>query len=332
MRREPERRGGVVRPQRLRAAELKEPHGHAIGLVVLGAYEKRTRYPARVPERPDLEYFVPIVAREVEGKVIEAVRADNPVVLRVLARGSVEELLTKRTIQKVLRRAHFVLLELDEGYDVAVAPMLAGRFTIVPATAKKSADLAFTFVLSDGRELRYRDDVQMGKVYVHPKGARDQVAGLAKIGVDVLDKKAFTKAVFKKIAKTRKDQVKVFLMDKAALDAMGNAYADEVLFEARIHPKTFVRSLDDAALDRLHDAIVTVLSSARAEVAKRKPPIDEKVRDFLKVRNRHGDKCPRCGSTIRKAGVHGHDAFFCPECQPDERGSAIVDWRKKPGG
>ena len=117
-------------------------------------------------------------------------------------------------------------------------------------------------------------------------------------------------------------------MDKAALDAMGNAYADEALFEAKIHPKTFVRSLPDEALDRLHDAIVKVLGDACAEVAKRAPPIDEKVRDFLSVRNRHGQPCPRCGAKIRKAGVHGHDAFFCPTCQPDERGSAIVDFRK----
>src|SRR5439155_565636 len=98
---------------------------------------KDTRYPRRVPERPDLEYFVPILASEVEGKVIDAVRADNPVVLRVLARGGLDELLHARTIQKVLRRAHFVLFELDDGYDVAVAPMLAGRFTIAPASARK---------------------------------------------------------------------------------------------------------------------------------------------------------------------------------------------------
>jgi formamidopyrimidine-DNA glycosylase len=49
------------------------------------------------------------------------------------------------------------------------------------------------------------------------------------------------------------------------------------------------------------------------------------------VRNRHGEACPRCGAKIRKAGVHGHDAFFCPECQPDERKSALVDFRKVKG-
>jgi formamidopyrimidine-DNA glycosylase len=209
--------------------------------------------------------------------------------------------------------------------------MLAGRFTLAAPADRRPADLALTLSLSGGRELRYRDDVQMGKVYVIDAGQRAQVPGLATVGVDVLDPKAFTRARFRALAKARKDQVKVFLMDKTALDALGNAYADEVLFEARIHPKTFVRSLPEEAIDRLHDAIVAVLRAARDEVARRKPSLDEKVRDFLKVRNRHGTPCPRCGAKIRKAGVHGHDAFYCPECQPDGRASAIVDFRRVKG-
>jgi formamidopyrimidine-DNA glycosylase len=287
-----------------------------------------------MPERPDLEYQVPILARELEGRTITEVRVDSPVVLRVAMRGEARALLVGRTIQRVTRRAHFVCFALDSEVELTIAPMLAGRFAFAKASDKRTKDLALTLTLDDGRELRYRDDVQMGKAYVHAKGDVANVPGLAKIGVDVLDKKAFTRPVFRALAKTRKDQVKVFLMDKSALDALGNAYADEVLFEARVHPKTFVRSLEPARIDELHDAIVKVLTEARDEVARRAPPLDEKVRDFLKVRNRHGATCPRCGATIRKAGVHGHDAFFCPECQPDDRGSAIVDFRgvKKPIG
>jgi formamidopyrimidine-DNA glycosylase len=287
-----------------------------------------------MPERPDLEYVVPILHAELSGAIVAGVRVENPVVLRVAMRGAVDAVVPGTTVRGVRRRAHFVMFDLarGEGGDVelAVAPMLAGKFTLTKAGARATKDTAFTLVLDGGRELRYRDDVQMGKVYLIERGAYGAVPGLATIGVDVLDPKAFTRKAFREIAKKRKDQVKVFLMDKSALDAMGNAYADEVLFEARLHPKTFVRSLSEEELDRLHDAIVKVLAGARDEVARREPPIDEKVRDFLRVRGRHGDPCPRCGATIRKAGVHGHDAFFCPECQPDARKSAIVDWRKKP--
>jgi formamidopyrimidine-DNA glycosylase len=284
-----------------------------------------------MPERPDLDYVVPILDRELAGASIAAVRVDKPVVLRVAVREPVTVLVGRR-IEHVRRRAHFVRLELDgaPGLELVFAPMLAGRFTLARPEDRRPADLALTLSLGDGRELRYRDDVQMGKAYVLEAGRWDQVPGLARVGVDVLDAKAFTRAAFRALAKARKDQVKVFLMDKSALDAMGNAYADEVLFEARLHPKTFVRSLSAEEVDRLHDAIVTVLGEARDEVARRRPPLDEKVREFLKVRNRHGEACPRCGAKIRKAGVHGHDAFYCPECQPDGRASAIVDFRRIP--
>ncbi len=296
-------------------------------------------------ERPDLEYVVPILAAELRGRAIAAVRVKKPVVLRVAVEGRFEELVVGRRIGAVTRRAHFVLFELGGGPDelrssggaaslrplndleLVVAPMLAGRFVLADADQKSPADLAVAFALDDGRELRYRDDVQMGKVYVIARGAWAIVPGLSQIGLDVLDRKVFTRAAFRALARTRRDQLKVFLMDKTALDAMGNAYADETLFEARLHPKTWVRALAPEEIDRLHDAIVKVIGDATRTIRERRPPLDEKLRDFVKVRGRHGQPCPRCGTKIRSAGVHGHDAEFCPECQPATRKSGIVDWK-----
>jgi len=281
-----------------------------------------------MPERPDLEYVVPILDRELRGRAITGLRVKKPVVMRVAIAGAPEAILEGRRFAAITRRAHFVDFALDtDEARIVVSPMLAGRFRLDAAGEKDTGDLAIAITLDDGRELRYRDDVQMGKVYVTRAGDDAQVPGLATIGVDVLDRKLFTKKRFREIAATRRDQVKLLLMDKGALDAMGNAYADEVLFEARIHPKSFVRALGDEDLDRLHAAIGKVLRRARDEIARRAPPLDEKVRDFLSVRGRKGDACPRCGAKIRTAGVLGHDAFFCPTCQPETRKSGIVDWR-----
>ena len=283
-----------------------------------------------MPERPDLDYAVPILRRELASRRIDGVRVKKPVVLRLALPGSPAELLVGRTFTDVIRRAHFVLFPLGD-VELVISPMLAGRLAVHPAGQKSPGDLALALALDDGRELRYRDDVQMGKVYVIPAGAWSQVPGLENIGVDVLDPAAFTFERFKAIARTRRDQVKVFLMDKSALDALGNAYADEVLFAAGIHPKTWVRSLGEEELARLHAAIPDVLGRAAQEIAGRAPPTDEKVRDFLAVRNRHKTPCPRCGTPIRKAGVHGHDAFFCPRCQPETRKGGIVAWGKLGG-
>jgi formamidopyrimidine-DNA glycosylase len=292
-----------------------------------------------VPERPDLDYVLPILSGELAGRTITGLSVKKPVVLRVAVEGHPERLLAGQTITAVTRRAHFACFALEPGKDgvaleLVIAPMLAGRFLLAAAKDRAPADLALALALDDGRELRYRDDVQMGKVYVVPAGqAAALIPGYAKIGVDVLDARAFTRVAFRKLARARRDQAKVFLMDKAALDAFGNAYADEALWAARVHPKAAVRTLSDAELDRLHDAMVETLAFAGEEIRRRKPPLDEKLRDFLKVRNRHGEVCPRCGDKIRKAGVHGHDAFFCPTCQvlPGAGGlgtKSVVDWRK----
>lgn len=255
------------------------------------------------------------------GRTIVGTRVRKPVVLRAT------EPIAGR-IEAVERRAHTVVFTLD-GHTLAVAPMLAGRFQLVTPPAKDPADLAVAFQLDDGRELRYRDDVQMGKVFLVKRGA--PVPGLEAVGVDVLGP-GFTREAFRAIAKARRDQVKVLLLDKTALDSLGNAYADEVMWEARLHPKRMVRSLSEAEVDALHDAIVRVLGEARDVIRTRKPAMDEKLRDFLHVRGKAGQPCDRCGAKVRTVGVHGHDAFFCPVCQPDVAGKGIVDWRKVPGG
>ena len=281
-------------------------------------------------ERPDLDYWVPILDGELIGRRIEAVRVKKPVVLRLALPGSPAELLVGRRFVRVTRRGHFAVFELDgeAPADMVIAPMLAGRFALHAASQRAPGDLAVALTLDDGRELRYRDDVQMGKVYVIAHGERSLVPGLETIGIDVLDPSAFTLVRFRALARSRRDQAKVFLMDKSALDAMGNAYADEALFAAGVHPKSWVKSLGDEELARLHRAIADVLSRARAEIAERKPPLEEKLRDFLSVRGKNRQPCPRCGTPIRTAGVHGHDAFFCPTCQPETRKSAIVSWDK----
>jgi formamidopyrimidine-DNA glycosylase len=276
-------------------------------------------------ERPDLEYFVPILHERLAQQRITAVSVQKPIVLRVAVRGDASTLLTGQTIATVERRAHFVVFGfVDPALQMVVSPMLAGRFLF--ADKKLPRDTALTWSLANDETLVYRDDVQMGKVYIIERGAWKIVPGLENVGIDVLSP-TFTPAALAALAQKRRDQVRVFLMDKRALDAFGNAYADEALWEAKIHPKTMVNKLTPEDLERLHHGIVTVMRNAVDTVKARKPALDEKLRDFLKVRNRHNEKCPRCGDTIRRAGVHGHDTFFCPTCQVETRKTGIVSWR-----
>ena len=288
-----------------------------------------------MPERPDLEYVVPLLQQEISGLTITGVQVRKPVVMRVALPGDPADLLTGQTFGAVERQGHFITFQLqgatDPERELVIHPMLAGVFDLAPDKGKLRAEVAVCMALSDGRRLLYCDQKQMGKVYLLPAGKRELAPGLLTVGVDVLNSRLFTKKAFAALCKKRRDQVRVFLMDKATLDSMGNAYADEVLFEAGIHPKTWVRQLDAEDQERLRKAIVTVLSSARNEISRRKPPLKQKLRDFLKVRNKAGEPCPRCGAKLRRAGVRGVDAHFCPDCQPERRKSGIVDWRKLKG-
>ena len=274
-----------------------------------------------MPELPDLLHIQERLRERLIGRRVTGQRVREPVVLRYTVRGDLS-LLRGMRLTEIRRRAH-VLVFRFERLDLAVSAMLAGRFRLAEPDEKDENSLVFALDL-EGLELRYLDDKKMGKAYLTEPGGWERMPGLQAGGIDVLSPD-FTRERFLALLRRRRDQVRLFLMDKTALDSLGNAYADEVLFEAGIHPKTWCRSLSDEDGARLHAAVVKVLREAVKEVARRDEPIEVKVRDFLKVRLR--DVCPRCGSKVRTAGVRGMDAYFCPRCQPARR-SALVDWTR----
>jgi formamidopyrimidine-DNA glycosylase len=279
-----------------------------------------------MPELPDLLHILSTLRGKLVGSHVVAERVREPVVLRFVVRGNLS-LLLGRPVRDVLRKSHFLVFRF-EGLDLAVNPMLAGRFRLAAPGEMEERSLAFALEFQGGAggacELRYLDDKKMGKAYLIASDDWQAIPGLQTGGIDILSAE-LTPERFVSLLKHRRDQVRVFLLDKKALDSLGNAYADEVLFEAGIHPKTWCRSLSHEDALRLHAAIVGVMRAAVAEVSRRAEPIEVKVRDFLKVRLKA--ICPRCGSKIRTAGVRGMDAYFCPRCQPATR-AGLVDWTR----
>jgi formamidopyrimidine-DNA glycosylase len=274
-----------------------------------------------MPELPDLLHIQSTLTRELVGQGVTGQRVREPILLRCALPGGLS-LLEGARLQEIQRRTHFLVFRFG-ALDLAVNPMLAGRFRLEARTVKDPASLGLALAFGE-RELRYFDDKKMGKAYLLPRDEWSGAPGLTANGVYVLSPE-FTEERFLALLRGRRDQVRLFLMDKKALDSLGNAYADEDLFEACIHPKTWCRSLSPEAARKLHGAIVRVLRDAVAEVARRNEPIDVKVRDFLKIRLR--TECPRCGGRVRRAGVRGMDSYFCPHCQPATR-DGLVDWTR----
>jgi formamidopyrimidine-DNA glycosylase len=187
---------------------------------------------------------------------------------------------------------------------------------------KPVGHLCFSLRLDNGDLLRYGDEKRMGKVYLTPAGAYDPIPGYREQGVDILSA-AFTWERFSALIERRRHQARVFLMDQTALSAIGNAYADEILFAAGIHPKTSCASLAEEQRRKLFDSIRSVIAWGIEEVRKAGQPIEVKVRGHVRVRGRKDEPCPVCGAKIRRAGVLGYDAFYCPRCQPATRTQKI---------
>ncbi|HVT07916.1 MAG TPA: DNA-formamidopyrimidine glycosylase family protein [Polyangia bacterium] len=282
-----------------------------------------------MPELPDLVHVEEVLNGALAGTTITDARTGDPTVLRLMVRDPFPAVLVGRQLQGVARRGHFLRFDLGADLAIVINAMLVGRYKLLPplpaAERKKDPSalgLALTF---DGApELQYLDEKRMGKVYVTRPEDESSIPVYGQLGVDLLSP-AFTRQAFDKIFAKRRDQVRPFLMDKKALASIGNAYADEILFAAGIHPKTFCRKLEPAAVDALYGAIGRVLTEAIAEIRRRNEPPEVKVRDFLKVRGRDGKPCLVCGTTIRAVRVGDGDACFCPACQPETR-KLFVSW------
>jgi formamidopyrimidine-DNA glycosylase len=310
-----------------------------------------------MPELPDLAHIEAKLRPALVGQQIADARTGDPTVLRIMIDEPLGAALRARHITRVDRRGHFMRFGIEGDRVIVINAMLVGKYRLLaPAQLEGKKDpralglaLALTrgaqagpppeliaggsepsegSEVATGIELHYIDDKRMGKVYVARAADENQIPVYGQLGIDVTSP-AFTREAFGAILRKRRDQTRMFLMDKRALASIGNAYADEILFAAGIHPKTFCNKLSPAEADALYAAIPSVLRHAVDEIARRDPPIDEKLRDFLSVRGRDGKPCPKCGTKIRAVRVGDGDACFCPKCQPTER-KLFVDWSNLP--
>jgi formamidopyrimidine-DNA glycosylase len=279
-----------------------------------------------VPEWPDLHVLRSRIEKAVGGRRVSAVRVHDPLVLR--ATRPLDEALKGRTLAEVAHRGRFLGFTFDDGTRVVVNPMLSGLFDLLPPATKIRATTAFALTFDaagdSGREaidLRYRDDTRMGKVYLLARGAPDtDVPGFSEQGVEA-GALAWSADEFAKRAKATRRELRNLLMDDEFIAGIGNAYADEILWAAKLHPKRRVATLDPGELDRLRGALHATLERASEIVEDQLPPeLGKKIRGHMNVRGRVGEPCPRCGAKIVRTR-HGLDEMYvCPKCQPPPKG------------
>ncbi len=277
-----------------------------------------------MPEIPELEHVSGVLRQRLVGRAISAVEVSRPIVIR-LPREQFVAGLTGATLLDVRRLGKFLLLEFDRDQTLVVAPMLTGRFQWT-GDAKPHARTCFTLHFAaggegvgeagDGLAIRYIDERFLGKVYLVPRDELDGVPVLGEQGPDALDPE-LTEDVFLARLRRYRGQVKNVLVNAKFIAGIGNAYVDEILFEAGIHPFTPVKDLTPERRADLYGAVGSVLSWASERAAEGiGERIDKKPRDFLRVHRKGGEPCPNCGARISEVTPNRRITSFCRSCQP----------------
>jgi formamidopyrimidine-DNA glycosylase len=271
-----------------------------------------------VPELPDLHVVAQQLATRVAGRTVQEATAPAPILLRATP----QELagLQGTTLGTASRRGKFLLIPFERAGTtvrvLAANPMLAGRFWLLnDGKAKVRARTGLRLRFADGGELRYVDREMLGKLYLVAPDALDAIPGWSEMGPDA-DDPALTLEVFRQRIRRHPGELKSLLRNSKFVAGIGNAYSDEILWAARLAPLRRRSSLGPDDIDRLYEAMRTVLEDAKARLEVLVPPhIEQQHREFLQVHLRGGQPCPRCGKELRQIG--GDEATtFCRTCQP----------------
>jgi formamidopyrimidine-DNA glycosylase len=271
-----------------------------------------------MPELPDLTVVAEQLAARATGKTIAEATAPTPILLR--ATPADLDALKGLQLGSARRRGKFLLLPFErDGQAVkllAANPMLAGRFWLLDdARERVRARTGLRLRFTDGGELRYVDREMLGKLYLAGPDQLDAIPGWPEMGPDA-DDPALTLDVFRQRIRRHPGELKPLLRNSRFVAGIGNAYSDEILWTAKLAPFRKRSTLKPEEIDRLYEAMRSVLGDATERLRELVPPhIETQHREFLKVHLRGGEACPRCGRELRQIG--GEEATtFCRTCQP----------------
>jgi len=269
-----------------------------------------------VPEVPDLEAIRGFLNRRIVGKNVQRVDVFIPIVIRI-PRNDFIRLMTGDTFGEVHRHGKFLLFSLASGRVMVINAMLTGRFAYAGRKDKRRAKTCFALAVDEEHELRYADERLMGRVYLVPVEELNTIPQFAEMGPDVLSPE-LTEDVFRERLRKHNGMIKGILVNHRFIAGIGNAYSDEILWQAGIHPYRKRTQLSPEEIGRLYAAIKSVFEWANPIVAE---VFSESLdyaewRDHLRVHRRGGQPCPRCGSRISEITAGQRITSFCRTCQP----------------
>lgn len=286
-----------------------------------------------MPELPEVETIKLGLARLLPGRAIKAVNFDWPKSFPN-APEDVNNFVVGAEITDVKRRAKVLLIELSTNYTLVIHLKMTGQIvlrgdeqfgaghpsdSLIGELPDKSTRV--TLDLADGGRLFFNDQRKFGWMRLIPTPEVVELDFFRKVGPEPLNAEFTWQEMRSRLQRRKNTNIKAALLDQTVLAGVGNIYADESLWGAKIHPLTLVRELSDEQAEALHQALITVL---RLSIAKGgstdKNYVDAEGKrgsylSFANVFRREGQPCNRCGAVIEKTRVAGRGTHTCPVCQ-----------------
>jgi formamidopyrimidine-DNA glycosylase len=274
-----------------------------------------------VPELPEVETIRRNLAPHVEGRTLDALEVLDPRWCRPIAPAELADALTGRTIQRLGRRGKYLVWELSGDAYLLVHLRMTGTLLLDPVGTPGHTRV---WLQAGEHRLAFVDPRRFGTGELALGDAALDAFFAARLGLEPLHAD-FTSAHLHALARGSRAPIKAFLLDQKRIAGVGNIYADEALFRARIHPLRPANRLSRAQTAALHDAVI---ASLHAGIEAKGATIDDfrdpygvqgSFQDQFLVHLREGEPCPVCGGTIRKLRAAGRGTYVCERCQPRPR-------------
>jgi formamidopyrimidine-DNA glycosylase len=275
-----------------------------------------------MPELPEVETIRRQLAPLVEGREIRALEISDPRWCLPLAPEAVADAVEGRRVTRLGRRGKYLVVELEDDVFLIAHLRMTGTLLYDPPDGTPYERVRFT--LSDGHDLRFCDPRRFGTGELAVGAAARDAFFAARVGLEPLSDE-LTGEALRLLARGRRAPVKAFLLDQRRIAGVGNIYADEALFRARIHPLRPAGSLKRAQYDALagavRDALTAGLAAGGATIDdfRHADGVMGSFQDEFLVHRRRGEPCPRCGGEVVKLVAAGRGTYVCETCQPRPR-------------
>jgi formamidopyrimidine-DNA glycosylase len=274
-----------------------------------------------MPELPEVETVRRGLNKVLKGEEIASVEVLRPLSIGYPDAKKFAKALSGKTFANVDRRGKYLLINFKDGSGLAVHLRMSGRLLIIKGLEQKGKFLRVAFKLKSGKHLHFEDMRVFGRLwYKEPANTFEKIIPtLGELGVEPLED--LTGSHLHKLFKNKKQPVKSALLDQRLIAGVGNIYADESLFRARLHPLTSAGDVTLAQCNRLVAEIISVLNQAiKLGGSSVRDYVDSdgvtgNYQNTAYVYGRKGEPCRVCKTAIERVRIVGRSSHFCPSCQ-----------------